>query len=155
MTEQNKQPPAEAGEGAVIYMARNLHSSSYATSRNKSEAELFLHQSGLKNDGVEADVIPLYTSQTAATQAAVAAAKLELAAVIHEVGKDWRSRGSMEKYYAADYLAEYLTSSIPAEATVALESICMEVASKFCDYGIGFTQEQIRAIVTSVIEKGK
>jgi hypothetical protein len=62
LLEQNAQ-----GQEVVLYMARNLHSNSYATSHSKAEAELFLMQSGLKNDGIEAEVIPL-CALTAHTQ---------------------------------------------------------------------------------------
>jgi hypothetical protein len=68
LKEQNALLAAQ-GQEVVLYMARNLHSNSYATSHSKAEAELFLMQSGLKNDGIEAEVIPLcaltaYTQQS-------------------------------------------------------------------------------------------
>lgn len=45
----------------MLYMAVNLHNNKYyATSRSKAEAELYLAQSGLKNDGKDAAVIALY-----------------------------------------------------------------------------------------------
>jgi hypothetical protein len=46
-----------------LYMAKNLHNKSYATSFSEPEARLFLLQSGLKVDGVESKVIPLYTKK--------------------------------------------------------------------------------------------
>jgi hypothetical protein len=46
-----------------LYMAKNLHNKSYATSFSEPEARLFLLQSGLKVDGVESKVIPLYAKK--------------------------------------------------------------------------------------------
>lgn len=45
----------------VLYMAKNIHNNSYATSFKEAEAKLYLAQSGLKNDGIEATIIPLFT----------------------------------------------------------------------------------------------
>ncbi len=47
-----------------LYMAKNLHNKSYATSRSEAEARLFLLQSGLKVDGIESEVIPLCRCDT-------------------------------------------------------------------------------------------
>lgn len=47
-----------------LYMAKNLHNKTYATHPNKSECEVYLAQSGLKNDGIEAKVIALYERPT-------------------------------------------------------------------------------------------
>jgi hypothetical protein len=154
----NKQPPAEAGEGAVLYMARNLHSSSYATSRSKAECELFLAQSALKNDGVEGEVIALYTSQTTATQAAVAAAMrnaLDSFAYILDnpqvfvEAKDWVT---LAKDRAAN--------SIPAEATAALRELMMEVVADVWQRSVGVkcrlnnvVKEDLRRIVDAYIER--
>ena len=59
----------------ALYMARNKSNKKfYATSFSKAEAELFLAQSSLKNDGVEAEVLALYTA-TPHLSAAIAAAR--------------------------------------------------------------------------------
>lgn len=43
-----------------IYMAKSLENGTYATHPRKSECELFLAQSKLKNDGKQATVLTLY-----------------------------------------------------------------------------------------------
>jgi hypothetical protein len=62
------QPAQQQGE-PVLYMARNLHNKSYATHPSKAECELYLAQSRLKNDGIEAEVVPLYTTSPSFEQA--------------------------------------------------------------------------------------
>lgn len=47
-----------------LYMAKNLHNKSYATSHSEAEARLFLLQSGLKVDGIESEVISLCRCDT-------------------------------------------------------------------------------------------
>ncbi len=47
-----------------LYMAKNLHNKSYATSHSEAEARLFLLQSSLKVDGIESEVISLCRCDT-------------------------------------------------------------------------------------------
>jgi hypothetical protein len=112
-TAKPPQPPAEAGEGAVAWLATS------------DDGELHL---GFDRQDLYRDVLriytmqPLYTSQTTATQAAVAAAMRECA----EIAEAYREVTDGQSMYIADKIR----SSIPAEATAALREL-MEAAEKF------------------------
>jgi hypothetical protein len=112
-TAKPPQPPAEAGEGAVAWLATS------------DDGELHL---GFDRQDLYRDVLriytmqPLYTSQTTATQAAVAAAMRECAEIA-EAYREVTDGPSM-------YIAVKIRSSIPAEATAALREL-MEAAEKF------------------------
>jgi hypothetical protein len=142
MTEQNKQPPAESGEGVAEVR--------YTSHPGKDCIIVWIGE-GKPEIGDK-----LYTSQTAATQAAVAAAMRKCAELV-------RTQVVWNESVAPDCFAEAILASIPAEANAALEKMLMEVAKQASDYvlfmkdgGISGTHEaDLRAIVTYVIEKGK
>jgi tRNA A37 N6-isopentenylltransferase MiaA len=149
MTEQNKQLPAEAGEGAV---AEIIVMEDFETGEDVNTIQC-LGYDLIKNlrHGDK-----LYTSQTTATQAAVAAAMRKCAELV-------RTQVVWNESVAPDCFAEAILASIPAEANAALEKICTEVAEK-C-FALGYAThgyfdgdaagDDLRAIVASVIEKGK
>lgn len=137
----------ESEAGAVLYMAKNLHSKSYATSRSKAEAELFLLQSGLKIDGKEAAVIPLYPAPPSA-QAIETAAYMRAA----EVADQYEKPG----------LADEIRSLIPQDGRTQLEEFGIRVASKAAGYGWSMGMEgadtmgiDLRAIVANLIGEKK
>jgi hypothetical protein len=141
MTEQNKQPSAEAGEGAV-----------YMTFRRASNWQVSSKES---YDAFNGTKRILYTSQTTATQAAVAAAMRGVQRLSKKEIMELRGRHPEGILHFANALMDKMVkSSIPAEANAALEKICMEVAEAV-DAGSHLVWEDLRAIVTSAIEKGK
>jgi hypothetical protein len=142
MTEQNKQPPAEAWEGAVAEVAPS-----------KDEIGV-ISVNWLQSDSVRklnfGDI--LYTSQTTATQAAVAAAMLNVRAGLKTAGINMGLAGEELEFFINDTCSNV----IPAEANAALEKICLEVIDDLLKVKPHlWTDHNIRAIVTSVIEKGK
>jgi hypothetical protein len=115
----SKQPPAEAGEGAVAWM------SLYAAQAKEAGAlgaEISFVNLGWK------DQIPLYTSQTTATQAAVAAAKLECAELFYQ-------RGML---VSVEEAREMILASIPADHMQALRELIEEAVSKGFDIGLRY-----------------
>jgi hypothetical protein len=138
MTEQNKQPPAEAGAGAVAEVF------AYAPWIDGRECPTLIDATKPLEIGTK-----LYTSQTTATQAAVAAAKREAARIVHSF------TGLQEA--TRNHLIERILAAIPAEATAALEKMLENVARKVDTerYCRELDEVDLRAIVTSVIEKGK
>jgi hypothetical protein len=154
MTEQNKQPPAEAGLvhktiaqsampqakqiagqqmsqaveaiDAVAWLVIAKDSDGKVLIRapflNENDAR-GLMQASVNQGGYRASDVSiqqLYTSQTAATQAAVAAAKLEDAGIA-ESYMEVTDGQSM-------YIAGKILASIPAEATAALRELLRDAA---------------------------
>jgi hypothetical protein len=180
---QNKQPPAEAGEGAVnkkyqlmrdacnayIQPKGNMESRESSVIRKfktRMEWENICHPWSILE--LLDELSELKTSQTTATQAAVAAMMMKCA----EICKP-RSRLELDNDYdvgylhAMQYCQRTVLSSIPAEATAALDAYvqekCVQVAVEImgqveCNERAGVGSSEcinFRAIVTSVIEKGK
>jgi hypothetical protein len=132
--EQNKQPPAEAGAAIAVVDA-------------DAPCGIALTDAGAKLPiGTK-----LYTSQTTATQAAVAVAKREAAREVYSF------TGIQEA--TRNHLIERILSSVPAEANAALDAYvqekCMEVANEMNTIKSIVDDDSIYSIVTSVIEKGK
>jgi hypothetical protein len=131
MTEQNKQPPAEAGEGAV-YQRRRVNES-------PGTWEEVLPITYEQNyEGYEHRI--LYTSQTTATKAAVAAAKLECGGICDEVTSfkmaEWSSPQARPLTPAE--IKDRILSSIPADHMQALRELIEEAVSKGFDIGLRY-----------------
>jgi hypothetical protein len=148
MTEQNKQPPTEAGEAVAVVDA-------------DAPCGIALTDAGAKLPiGTK-----LYTSQTTATQAAVAAARLEYAEVCDQKAIFY------EKQLPEEFDETYMRGlavmarnianelmSIPAEANAALEKICMENVARKVDterYCRELDEVDLRAIVRDVLNKNR
>jgi hypothetical protein len=185
MTEQNNQPPAEAGEGVVAGCkgtncgtVSNDHSKEcmmehdaayldtpgnrhpdfryagykgHALSEPHTNDQFSAYAEGIK---AAATITPLYTSQTTATQAAVAAAMHKCADICNPHEDD----DGMDRQVKAQIRAAIL-ASIPTEATAALDAYvqekCLEVANEMNTIKSIVDDDSIYRIVTSVIEKGK
>jgi hypothetical protein len=128
--EQNKQPPAEAGAAIAVVDA-------------DAPCGIALTDAGAKLPiGTK-----LYTSQTTATQAAVAVAKREAARIVHSF------TGLQEA--TRNHLIERLLSSIPAEANAALRELMMDCISAGYDAGYTITDgTKDEAIARIIAEKG-
>jgi hypothetical protein len=144
MTEQNKQPPAEDGAAIAVVDA-------------DAPCGIALTDAGAKLPiGTK-----LYTSQTTATQAAVAAAMRECAeqwmkAAQHGYGTKLDSAQIIHFNAGIAAMYDAILAAMPAEANEALEKICLEVIDDLIKVKPHlWTDHNIRAIVTSVIEKGK
>jgi hypothetical protein len=161
MTEQNKQPPAEAGAGAVAwvwewYGSRYDDAECWNTTIEASKpADWELNNSEFPIRNLR----PLYTSQTTATQAAVAAAMRGCADILEEWAKlamEYGFDGDAEEF--RNIKGEIL-ERIPAEANAALgeyvQEKCLEVANEMNTIKSIVDDDSIYSIVTSVIEKGK
>jgi hypothetical protein len=108
---QNKQPPAEAGEGAVAWRVRGLTDwIDGAPSKDQLEFEAALGCG---------DVQIAYSSQTTATQAAVAAAMRKFAEVLLAEIKANYGTASVSD---GPLWHSIVNNSIPAEATAALDA---------------------------------
>jgi hypothetical protein len=103
----NKQPPAEAGEGVVAWM----HMDGNEVITNAAYVKV--------NDVFKCLYFPLYTSQTTATQAAVAAAMREFAEVLLAEIKANYGTASVSD---GPLWHSIVNNSIPAEATAALDA---------------------------------
>jgi hypothetical protein len=114
--EQNNQPPAEAGEGAVAKIIRNA---SGQITIQGPDGDYF--------DMSEHIGATLYTSQTTATQAAVATAMRKAAREVYSF------TGIQEA--TRNHLIERILSSIPAEATAALRELMIAAADEGWDAG--------------------
>jgi hypothetical protein len=76
----NKQPPAEAGEGVVAWLATS----------DDGESHLGFDRQDLYRDVLRIYTMqPLYASQTTATQAAVAAAMRRCAEILEDRANEW------------------------------------------------------------------
>jgi hypothetical protein len=148
MTEQNKQPPAEAGEGAIAYAVYGINhlGEHYVRGVYPVFKDWGIDDCGLGDRWAGNEL--LYTSQTTATQAAVAAAMRKAAREVYSF------TGLQEA--TRSHLIERILSSIPAEANIALERICMEVAKQAAEFGCYPCDDdellnQLRAIVASIL----
>jgi hypothetical protein len=84
----------------TLFMARNKHSKSYATSRSKAEAELYLAQSGFANNGHDAEVAALYSRES--VESIIEAVKAEIRKeVLLEAVEEFASRGMLYGYTVA------------------------------------------------------
>jgi hypothetical protein len=110
----NKQPPAEADRAGMFYY---------------DDTDGIWRQVGTEFYS-DADVHPLYTSQTAATKAAVAAAMRKCADICMRVAS---SAGTNPIHCHGEILA-----AIPAEATAALRELIEEAVSKWFDIGLRY-----------------
>ncbi|PPC95201.1 MAG: hypothetical protein CTY33_00145 [Methylotenera sp.] len=99
----------------VLYIAKSLVNKTYATSTSEAEAKLFLAQSGYKNDGVEAIVIPLYTSPQQSNALEMAAKAIDDLASSGENKDDWTITRDLAFYRAAEAVRNLITQ--PAEPT--------------------------------------
>jgi hypothetical protein len=145
----NKQHPAEAGEGAVAEIALR-----------EGDIRCIYWHTYLQELPVGTK---LYTSQTTATQAAVAAAMLGCA----EIANKYRIEGDGGEFdagmdCAANGIAEELAASIPAEGSAALDAYvqekCMEVAQMVNPNGIAKGERsvgELQAIVRDVLNKNR
>jgi hypothetical protein len=119
MTEQNKQPPVEAGEAVAVVDA-------------DAPCGIALTDAGAKLPiGTK-----LYTSQTTATQAAVAAAVLKAANVIEEWAVSAENAGFDGDAIQYRNLKYDVLASFPAEATAALRELLKDTirAARQYDY---------------------
>jgi hypothetical protein len=132
MTEQNKQPPAETGEGAVAWMwewygSRYDDAPGWNTNIEASKpADWELNNSEFPIRNLR----PLYTSQNNATQAAVAA-KLECAeqwikAAQHEYGKKLDSEEMIHFNAGISAMYDAILASIPADHMQAVMELIAE-----------------------------
>jgi hypothetical protein len=138
----SKQPPASAGEGVVAYLIDGRMEQGIAFDRKDAE---------VMADANCGTVVPLYTSQTAATQAAVAASLLKAAKIIgaQDVDPAFKLR-----------MATHIRSLIPADNMQALRELmieAMEVARLRCYQKDGnFSMTEIVAEADRILaEKGK
>lgn len=160
--EQNKQPPAEAG-AAVAWLVTGIETDGTVLIRVpfvKEDEARALAQAAISKGGYCASNVtihPLYTSQTTATQAAVAAAMRKCAGIANAWVDVPKQSGQRAKFFHE--IRDEILASTPAEATAALEKICMEVALDVRALGLEkdgtIHSRDLRAIVTSVIEKRK
>lgn len=153
----NKQPPAEAGEGAEWYaLLLPADNRILETFESKERAEQISSMTNRSRNAREQSiVVPLYTSQTTATQAAVAAAMRKCADYVDSCAA---TSSSPDGARFLTSLAQSLRNSIPAEATAALDAHaqekCMEVARRFNDArDAQFRESDLRAIVRDVLNK--
>lgn len=129
--EQNKQPPAEAGEAVAWMWRRDYAGGGFSTElcNTREQAEALLER--FTEGGTVDSIHPLYTSQTTATQAAVAAAVWQCAEICREVGPKHASL-----MLVSEGFAQAIESSIPAEATAALRELLKDTirAARQYDY---------------------
>lgn len=117
----------ESEAGAILYMAKNLHSKSYATSRSKAEAELFLLQSGLKVDGKEAAVIPLYLAPPSAPAIETAAIMKCAEALREQIShSDADGQEEQQTYKTLAIAIKQILALIPQDGRTQLESLLAE-----------------------------
>jgi hypothetical protein len=140
-TAKPPQPPAEAGEGAVAKIIRNA---SGQITMQRPNGDYF--------DISKYIGATLYTSQTTATQAAVAAAMRECAEICMRVAS---SAGTNPIHCHGEILA-----AIPAEATAALRELMVEVVADVWQRSVGVkcrlnnvVKEDLRRIVDAYIER--
>jgi hypothetical protein len=122
----NKQPPAEAGEageGAVAW-AREWEG-------DDSDLGQFCVVFNEDEKDDNPNWFTLYTSQTTATQAAVAAAMRRCSELV-------RTQVVWNESVAPDCFADAILASIPAEATAALRELIEEAVSKGFDIGLRY-----------------
>lgn len=158
-----KQPPAEAGE-AVAWMwewygSRYDDAPGWNTTIEASKpADWELNNSEFPIRNLR----PLYTSQTTATQAAVAAAMRKCAEICRKTGADMDEQAkSIRDFTYKDALEEVdarLSALIPAEATAALdayvtERVCAAIESALRFAGISYSNAQFDTIVRDVLNK--
>jgi hypothetical protein len=137
--EQNNQPPAEAGEGAVAKIIRNA---SGQITIQGPDGDYF--------DMSEHIGATLYTSQTTATQAAVAAAMINVRPGLRAAGINMGLAGEELEFFINDTCSNV----IPAEATAAL----MEFGVRLLEgAGLGnWPANEIDALIDRILaEKGK
>jgi hypothetical protein len=151
MTEQNKQPPAEAGEGALIAPMIWISKSNVDWAKS-GVANGYGQFSFVNRDEYEIPMtlfapVKKYAAKTTATQAAVAVAKREAARIVHSF------TGLQEA--TRNHLIERLLSSIPAEANAALRELMMDCISAGYDAGYTITDgTKDEAIARIIAEKG-
>jgi hypothetical protein len=153
----NKQPPAEVGEGAVAWMLDHVPNHGMRMiATTKEQADRIMNMCGEKPYDICIPLGPI-TSQTTATQAAVAAVMRKCAEIATCNGVGTR--------VFEQTIADEILAAIPAEANAALEAYvqekCMEVAQAVMDYylledGKGeLHQEPIPTIVRDVLNKNR
>jgi hypothetical protein len=154
---QNKQPPAEVGEGAVAWLLDHVPNHGMRMiATTKEQADRIMNMRGEKPYDICIPLGPI-TSQTTATQAAVAAVMRKCAEIATCNGVGTR--------VFEQTIADEILAAIPAEANAALEAYvqekCMEVAQAVMDYylledGKGeLHQEPIPTIVSDVLNKNR
>jgi hypothetical protein len=137
---------AKDSEGKVLIRAPFL---------NENDAR-GLMQAAVNQGGYRASDVSiqqLYTSQTTATQAAVAAAMRKCAEILPHYSHEL----SVGKVLCLEAAQEALLASIPAEANAALEKICTEVAEAVWDEVVRIPQREgeLAAIVLDVLNKNR
>jgi hypothetical protein len=158
----NKQPPAEAGQ----------HSCKNSEAIKEGAVAIVVGVSMLGGDDMAKHVqsLPgksyqigdlLYTSQTTATQAAVAAAMRKCA----EIANKYRIEGDGGEFdagmdCAANGIAEELAALIPAEANAALDAYVQENSREIVarvtstvPWGLCVPPDELQAIVRDVLNK--
>ena len=155
----NKQPPAEAGEGAVAYAVYGI-SCGKAFIANVKLASTAPDGEPLSDDDGWGDRWAgntlLYTSQTTATQAAVATAMMKCA----ELANAWVDVQSGQRAKFFHEIRDEILASIPAEATAALRELMVEVVADVWQRSVGVkcrlnnvVKEDLRRIVDAYIER--
>ena len=120
----NKQPPAEAGEGAVYQMEftpggwKDVNEAAYERLHGVYQRRI------------------LYTSQTTATQAAVAAAMMKCADICDSLHGELEEIGGLNKLHVIRSIKSSILTVIPAEANAALRELLKDTirAARQYDY---------------------